>query len=139
MGESITSKKDVICDKYGDFVLGFFCSIITSDNGFCYHAIFKVRKFESLFHKINTCLQKTTTCITLLAEQRYLVIMKYAYFSILSVVFTVSFLCYFQQFQLLLVNKFWTNFCCIVLLYLWAQKTCLIFLKSYFKLELLIF
>ena len=26
-----------------------------------YYATFKVRKFESLFYKINTCLQKTTT------------------------------------------------------------------------------
>ena len=34
-----------------------------------YYATFKVRKFESLFYKINTCLQKTTTCIGLRAEQ----------------------------------------------------------------------
>ena len=34
-----------------------------------YYAILKVRKFESLFYKINTCLQKTTTCIGLRAEQ----------------------------------------------------------------------
>ena len=34
-----------------------------------YYATFKVRKFESLFYKINTCLQKTTTCIGLQAEQ----------------------------------------------------------------------
>ena len=27
-----------------------------------YYATFKVRKFESLFYKINTCLLKTTTC-----------------------------------------------------------------------------
>ena len=37
-----------------------------------YYATFKVRKFESLFHKINTCLQKTTTCIGgLQAEQTF--------------------------------------------------------------------
>ena len=53
--------------------------------------------------------------------------------------FAVPFLCYFQKLQLLVVKKFWTNFCCIVLLYLWAQKVCLRFLKSYFKLEILIF
>ena len=34
-----------------------------------YYATFKVRKFEWLFYKINTCLQKTTTCIGLRAEQ----------------------------------------------------------------------
>ena len=34
----------------------------------CY-ATFKARKFESLFYKINTCLQKTTICIILQAEQ----------------------------------------------------------------------
>ena len=33
-----------------------------------YYATFKVRKFES-FYKINTCLQKTTTCFGLRAEQ----------------------------------------------------------------------
>ena len=41
--------------------------------------------------------------------------------------------------QPLVVKKNWTNFCCIVLLHLWAQKLCLRFLKSYFKLEILIF
>ena len=34
-----------------------------------YYAAFKVRKFESFFCKISTCLQKTTTCIGLQAEQ----------------------------------------------------------------------
>ena len=32
-------------------------------------ATFKVRKFDLLFYKINTCLQKPITCIGLLAEQ----------------------------------------------------------------------
>ena len=36
-------------------------------------------------------------------------------------------------------KKFWNNFCCIVLLFVWSQKVCLRFLKSYFKLEILIF
>ena len=36
-------------------------------------------------------------------------------------------------------KKIWTNFCCIVLLYLRARKVCLRILKSYFKLEILIF
>ena len=34
-----------------------------------YYATFKVRKFVSLFYKISTCLQNTTTCIRLQAEQ----------------------------------------------------------------------
>ena len=34
-----------------------------------YHATFKVRKFESLLYRINTCLQKATTCIGMRAEQ----------------------------------------------------------------------
>ena len=41
-------------------------------------------------------------------------------FSILGVAFAVSFLCYFQRHQLL-VEKI-NNFCCIVLLFVWAQK-----------------
>ena len=45
-------------------------------NVFCfmdlrYHATFKVRKFESLFNKSNTCLPKTYTCIGLQAEQLF--------------------------------------------------------------------
>ena len=54
-------------------------------------------------------------------------------------VFKVPFLCYFQKLQLLVVKKFWTNFCFIVLLYLWAQEVCLRFLRSNFKLEILMF
>ena len=105
-----------------------------------YYATFKVRKFDSLLYKINTFLQKTTTCTRLRTEQIFSVNIWYTYFSILGVAFTVSFLCYFQKLQLLVVKKFWTNICCcIVLLYLWAQKVCLKFLKSYFKLEILIF
>ena len=104
-----------------------------------YYATFKMRKFELLFYKINTCLPKPTTCIGLQAEQMFSVNTKYPYFSILSVAFVVPLLSYFQKLQLLAVKRFWTNFCCIVLLYLWAQKVCLKFLKSYFKLEILIF
>ena len=36
-------------------------------------------------------------------------------------------------------KKTWNNFCTIVLLFVRAQKKCLRFLKSYFKLEILIF
>ena len=96
-------------------------------------------KFESLFYKNNTCLEKTTTCIGLQEEQIFSVYIQCTYFSILGVAFTIPFLCYIQKLQPRVVKKFWTNFCCIVLLYLWAQKVCLRFLKSYFKLEMLIF
>ena len=56
-------------------------------------------------------------------------------FSILGVVFAVSSLYYFQMLQLRVVKKF----CCIALLYSSAQRVCLRFLKSHFKLEILIF
>ena len=38
---------------------------------FClrFYATFKLKKFEPLLFKINTCLQKSTTCIALLSEQ----------------------------------------------------------------------
>ena len=81
-----------------------------------YYATYKVRKFESLFCKINTLLQKTTTFIRLPAEQMFLVNIKYTYFSILDVAFAVPFLFYF-----------WTYFCYIALLYLGAQKVSQIF------------
>ena len=45
-----------------------------------YYATFKVRKFESLFYKINTCLQKTITCIGLQTEQIFSVNIWYRYF-----------------------------------------------------------
>ena len=61
------------------------------------------------------------------AEQIFLVNKWYTYFSILGAAIAVPFLYYFQKLQLLVVNNFWTNFCCIVLLYLWAQKVSQIF------------
>ena len=84
---------------------------------------------------------KTTTYIGLQGEQIFSVNIL-TYFSILGValyVIAVLFLCYFQKLQLLVAQKIWTDFCCIVLLYLWTQKVCLRFSKSYFKLEKLIF
>ena len=45
-----------------------------------YYATIKVRKFELLFYKINTFLQKTTTCIGLQAEQIFPVNTWYTYF-----------------------------------------------------------
>ena len=102
-----------------------------------YYATFKVRKRKLLFYKINTCHQKATTCIGLRAEQIFSVNKQYTCFSILGVAFTVPFLCYFQKLQLLVVKFFWAN--CIALLYLWAQKVCLRFLKYCVRLEILIF
>ena len=57
-----------------------------------YYATFRVRKFESFLYNINTCLQKTTTCIGLRAEKILSVNISYTYFSILSVTSTVLFL-----------------------------------------------
>ena len=72
-----------------------------------YYATFKMRKFESLFYKTNTTnTKKTTTCIGLQAEQIFSVNILYTYFSILGVAFAVSFLCYFQKLQLLVVKIF---------------------------------
>ena len=104
-----------------------------------YYATFKVRKSESLFYKINACLQNATTCIGLQAEQIFSVNIWLTYFFNFGRGFWGLFLCYFQKLQLLAVKKIWSNFYCIVLLFAWAQKLCLIFLKSYFKLEILIF
>ena len=67
-----------------------------------YYATFKVRKFESLFDKINTSLHKATWLRT---EQIFSVNI-YSYFSILDGAFTVPFLRYFQKLQLLVVKKF---------------------------------
>ena len=124
-----------------------------------YYATFKVNTFESLFSKINTRWQKTTTCIGLQAKQISLNILLYMciylsiylsiymyiinvciyIYSILGMAFSAPILYYIQKLQLLVIKKFWNNFDCIVLLFVWAQKVCPRFLKSYFKLEMLIF
>ena len=99
-------------------------------------------KWENLSRyctKYNTCLQKTTTCIGLRAEEIFSVniyqyMLTYTYFSILGVAFKVPFLYYFQKLQLLVKKEFWTNFCYVLLLYLWAQIVCLRFLFFFFKL-----
>ena len=44
-----------------------------------YYATFKVRKFESLLYKINTCLHKTATCIGLRAELIFAALYFYIY------------------------------------------------------------
>ena len=104
----------------------------------CY-ATFKMRKLESLFYKINNFLQKTTTCIGLQAEQIFSIKIWYTYFSNFGHGFCVPFPYYSQNLQPPVVKKIWNSLCSIVLLFVWAQKLCLRFLKSYFKLEVLIF
>ena len=69
-----------------------------------YYATFKVRKFKSLFYKINTCLQKTTTCIGLQAEQIFSVNIQHT-FSVVGMAFMDPYLYYFQKLQLV-VKKF---------------------------------
>ena len=101
-------------------------------------AAFKVRKLESLFYSINTYLQKTTTCIGLQAEHIFSKNTQYAYFFDFGHGFC-RFLSMFQKLHLLVVKRIGTNFYCIVLLFVWAQEVCLRFLKSHFKLEMLIF
>ena len=59
-------------------------------------------------------------------------------FSILGVAFAVSFLCYFQKHQLLVVKKI-NNFCCIVFLFVWAEKIISQIFNIYFRLEILTF
>ena len=63
-----------------------------------------MRKCESLLYKINTCLEKTTTCIGLRTGNILNKYIKYI-FPILGVAFKVPILCYFQKLQLLVVKK----------------------------------
>ena len=103
-----------------------------------YYATFKMRKFVSLFYKINTSLQKITTCTGLKTANILSKYMIYIFFNF-GRGFCGIFPMLFPKVPASCCKKFWTDFCCIVLLYLWAQKACPRFLKSYFKLEILIF
>ena len=63
------------CEMYNMYMMSTTCRNIFTKYLVCkgnppqfsailrYYATFKVRKFESFLYKINTCLQKTTTCI----------------------------------------------------------------------------
>ena len=86
-----------------------------------HYATFKVRKFELLFHKINTCLQKTATCIGLQAEQIF------CQYRILGVVFVVLLSMLFPKPPASCGKKIWNKFCCLVLLFVWAQSVSQIF------------
>ena len=68
----------------------------------------------------------------------YFTYLIYLSFQFLGVAFAGFFLCYFQKLQLLMIKIFWNNFWCIVLQFVWAQKVCLRFLNSYFKVDILI-
>ena len=92
-----------------------------------YYATFKVTKFEPLFYKINTCLQKNYHLHWIAGRATLLCQYLIYIFSILGVAFSVLSLCYFQKLQLFVVKKFWNSFCCIVLLFVWAQKESQIF------------
>ena len=103
-----------------------------------YFVTFKVRKFE-WFYKVNAFLQKTTTCMGLQAEQIFSVHIWYTCFLNFGRGFCTPFPMLFRKAPASSGKKFWNNFCCIVLLFVWSQKVCLRFLKSFFKLEILIF
>ena len=92
-----------------------------------YYATFKVTKFEPLFYKINTCLQKNYHLHWIAGRATLLCQYLIYIFSILGVGFSALSLCYFQKLQLFVVKKFWNSFCCIVLLFVWAQKESQIF------------
>ena len=83
-------------------------------------------------------LEKPTTCTGLQAEQIFLVNIYYTYFSILGMALSVPLLCYFQKLQLLVVKKFGLIFAALYF-YIYKLKKYVSFLKSYFKLVILIF
>ena len=101
-----------------------------------YYATFNVRKFESLLYKINTSLQKTTTCIGLWAEQMFSVNI-YIFFNF-GRGLDGSFPMLFPKAPVSWCKKIWTNFCCIVLLYLNSKNVSQIF-KILFQTGILIF
>ena len=72
-------------------------------------------------------------------EQILSVNIQYTYFFNFGRGFCSSFSVLFPKPPLCLIKKKLNNFCCIALLFEWAQKPYLRFLKSYFKLEILIF
>ena len=105
------------------------------------YATFKLRKFQSLFYKIHTknFWKKLPLALDCKQGKYSLLLYNIHIFSILGVHFPVHFLCYFKKLQVLVVKKFWNYFSSIVLVFVWAQKACPRFLKSYFKFEILFF
>ena len=115
--------------KYFHWVVLICFSLILYIKVLCY---LQSEKTRVLF----TYLQKTTICIGLQAEQIFSVYINKYFFFNFGRGFWGSFSIFFQ---LLAIKNFWNNFYCIVLLFVWAQKVCRRHLKSYFKLEVLIF
>ena len=60
VGEAETAVKGLTLGNHNCVIARYLLS---------YYATFKLKKLESLFYKINTCLQKTITCIGLQGEQ----------------------------------------------------------------------
>ena len=103
-----------------------------------YYATFKVRKSESLFYKINTFLPKKYL-LHWIADRENIICKYIAYIFFQFWVRLLRFLFYAisKSSSFLWQKNILNDFFCIVLLFVWAQKVCLRFLKSYF--ELLIF
>ena len=105
-----------------------------------YYAAFKLKKCESLFYKIDTFLQKNYHLHWIASRANFLSkYMIYIFFN-----FGRNFCSFFsfvisKSSSLFVVKNIWINFCYSVLLYLWAKKGCIRFLKACFKLEILIF
>ena len=98
-----------------------------------------MRKLESFFYKMKPCLQKLPLALDCRQNKYSLQIFNIHMPSVLGLAFVVLFPCYFQKIQILLIKRFWNNFYRIVLLFASAQKVHFSFLKSCFKLEILIF
>ena len=89
-----------------------------------YYATSKVRKL------MHFCSKKLP--LHWIADRANILCKYVIYFFNFGCAFAASFLCYFQKLQLLVVKKFWSNFCFIVLLFLWSEKVSQIF-KTLFQ------
>ena len=98
-----------------------------------YYATFKVRKFESLFYKINIFLPNITTSTGLHTEQILSINIYTHIFSMLGVVLRFLFLWFLKApaFCGKKILKFLLH--CTSICFAWTQKTCLRSFKSYFK------
>ena len=107
--------------------LNRFISYGMSNINLGYYATFKVRKFESYSYKINTFLQRTTVCIWLQADKnilcKYIIYIFFQFWAWICCSFSVL----NPKVQLLVLKKNWSNFCCVVLVFVLAQKVCLRF------------
>ena len=89
-----------------------------------------MRKFEPLFYKINTHLQKTITCIGDCGQNIFCKCLIYIFFRFWAWHLRLLFYDFSE-----VIKKFWNNFYCIVLLlFVWAKKVSQIF-KILFQTE----